>query len=98
MTAVDSGARQSRPVTRADRVSAAPPGSPITIPAVPPAYGTVAGARTSRSSIIQAPSGSGVEKCTARVSLARTAAGRGPDVLTTTTAPGRSTLATPGDT
>ncbi len=93
MTAVDSRARQSRPVTRADRVSAAPPGSPITIPAVPPAYGTVAGARTSRSSIIQAPSGSGVEKCTARVSLARTAAGRVPDVLTTTRSPGSSTFA-----
>ena len=89
-TAVDSLARQSRRVNRAIRVRTAPPGRSSSWPADPPRNGAVAVPSAVRSSTSQSPSGSGVEKCTARPPASRTAAGSVAEVLTTTRSPGSS--------
>ncbi len=71
-TATDSRARQSRLVTLLSRVSVTPAGKSMTWAGNPGPFGLEIVSFIARSSTSHAPSGRGVEKCTARPRPART--------------------------
>src|SRR6516164_8477640 len=89
-TATDSRARQSRPVTLLSNLSAAPPGKSMTWAGNPGPFGRELVSFIARTSTSHAPSGRGVEKCTASPRPTLTWAGSVPVSLTTSRSPGNS--------